>query len=31
MMFVMRRLQELSRAKKAPLYMCFIDLMKAYV
>ena len=30
MMFVVRRLQELGRARKIPLYMCFIDLQKAY-
>ena len=30
MLFVMRRLQELGRRKKIPLYMCFIDLQKAY-
>ena len=29
MLFV-RRLQELGRARKIPLYMCFIDLQKAY-
>ena len=31
MLFVMRRLQELGRRKKIPLYMymCFIDLQKA--
>ena len=28
--FVVRRQQELGRARKAPLYMCFIDLQKAY-
>ncbi|CAM9765662.1 unnamed protein product, partial [Laminaria digitata] len=25
-----RRLQELGRQRKIPLYMCFIDLQKAY-
>ena len=30
MLFVVRRLQELGRAKQIPLYMCFIDLQKAY-
>ena len=30
MLFVMRRLQELGRRRKIPLYMCFIDLQKAY-
>ena len=29
-MFVVRRLQELERARKIPLYMCFIDLQKVY-
>lgn len=29
-MFVMRRLQKLSRGKGATMYMCFIDLTKAY-
>ena len=29
-LFVVRRLQELGRARKTPLYMCFIDLQKAY-
>ena len=29
-MFVIRRLQELAREKRIPLYMCFIDLTKAY-
>ena len=29
-LFVVRRLQELGRARKIPLYMCFIDLQKAY-
>ena len=28
--YVVRRLQELGRATKIPLYMCFIDLQKAY-
>ena len=30
MMFVVRRLQELARKKRTPLYVCFIDLTKAY-
>ena len=30
MLFVVRLLQELGRATKIPLYMCFIDLQKAY-
>ena len=30
MMFAIRRLQELSRKKRIPLYVCFIDLTKAY-
>ena len=30
MLFVVRRLQELGRRKKVPLYMCFVDLKKAY-
>ena len=30
MMFVVRRLQELARQKRIPLYACFIDLTKAY-
>lgn len=30
MLFVVRRLQELGRARKIPLYMCFINLQKAY-
>ena len=29
-MLVVRRLQELARKKDTPLYMCFIDLTKAY-
>ena len=29
-MFVIRRLQELARKKRIPLYACFIDLTKAY-
>ena len=29
-MFVIRRLQELARKKRIPLYICFIDLTKAY-
>ena len=28
MLFVVRRLQELGRARKIPLYMCFMDLQK---
>ena len=28
--FVVRRLQELGRVRKIPLYMCCIDLQKAY-
>ena len=28
--FVVRRLQELARKKRIPLYVCFIDLTKAY-
>ena len=28
--FVIRRLQELARKKRIPLYVCFIDLTKAY-
>ncbi|MEP5351923.1 MAG: reverse transcriptase domain-containing protein, partial [Luteolibacter sp.] len=28
--FVVRRLQELGRQRKIPLYLCFIDLQKAY-
>ena len=31
MMFVIRRLQELARKKQILLYICFIDLTKAYV
>ena len=31
MMFVIRRLQELARKKRIPLYVCFIDLTKAYI
>ena len=31
MMFVIRPLQELARKKRIPLYVCFIDLTKAYV
>ena len=31
MMFVIRRLQELTRKKRIPLCVCFIDLTKAYV
>ena len=30
MMFVIRRLQELARKRRIPLYVCFIDLAKAY-
>ena len=30
MLFVVRRLQELGRATKIPMCMCFIDLQKAY-
>ena len=30
MMFLIRRLQELARKKQIPLYVCFIDLPKAY-
>ena len=30
MIFVVRRLQELARNKDTPLYLCFIDLTKAY-
>ena len=30
MMFVIRRLQELARKKRIPLYVCFIDLTIAY-
>ena len=30
MMFVVRRLQELARKKDTPLYLCFINLTKAY-
>ena len=30
MMFVIRRLQELARKKQIPLYVCSIDLAKAY-
>ena len=30
MMFVVRRLQELARKRHIPLYVCFIDLTKAY-
>ena len=29
-LFVVRRLQELGRQRKIPLYMCFVDLQKAY-
>ena len=30
MLFVVRRLQELCRQRKIPLYMCFVDPQKAY-
>ena len=30
MLFVVRRLQELGRAREIPVYMCFIDLQNAY-
>ena len=30
MLFVVHRLQELGRERKISLYMCFIDLQKAY-
>ena len=30
MLFVICRLQELARNKQTPLYVCFIDLTKAY-
>eukprot|EP00752_Nemacystus_decipiens_P005560 g5031.t1 len=30
MLFVVRRLQELGQRRRIPLYMCFIDLQKAY-
>ena len=30
MLFVVRRLQELARRRIIPLYMCFVDLQKAY-
>ena len=30
MLFVTRRLQELARKKQLPLYVCFVDLTKAY-
>ena len=30
MLFVVRRLQELGRQRKVPLYMCFVDLQKAH-
>ena len=30
MLFVVRQLQELGRRRRIPLYMCFIDLQKAY-
>ena len=30
MMFVIRRLQELARKKRIPLYVCFIDPTKVY-
>ena len=30
MLFVVHRLQELARRRRIPLYMCFVDLQKAY-
>ena len=30
MMFAVRRLQELGRKARVPLFLCFIDLQKAY-
>ena len=30
MLLVVRRLQELGRARKVPLYMCFIDPQKMF-
>ena len=30
MLFVVRRIQELGRQREIPLYMCFVDLQKAY-
>ena len=30
MLFIVRRLQELARRRRIPLYMCFVDLQKAY-
>ena len=30
MVFVVRRLEELGRHRKVPLYMCFVDVQKAY-
>ena len=30
LLFVVRRLQELGRRRRIPLYLCFIDLQKAY-
>ena len=30
MMFVIRRLQKLARKQRIPLYVCFVDLTKAY-
>ena len=30
MLFVLRRLQKLARRRIIPLYMCFVDLQKAY-
>ena len=30
MLFVVRRLQEVARRRRIPLYMCFVDLQKAY-
>ena len=29
-LFIVRRLQELARRRRIPLYMCFVDLQKAY-
>ena len=31
MIYVVRGVQELAREKDLPLFMCFIDLQKAYV
>ena len=30
MLFVVRRLQELARRRRTPLYMCFVNFQKAY-